>query len=119
MVYVILRSEGRGSLAVRSDFTQSHDTVTHWGINNQSFINGGTAPNGPNGYQHTASNQGKKPAFFLHDAWTEYRIIPTKLYVGARTPLLEWCESYVKSLYPQFYDTVDAPIFNWSKHRSY
>ena len=39
--------------------------LTHWGINNQSFINGGLT-------------QGKKPQIFIHDAWTEYEVAKTK-----------------------------------------
>jgi hypothetical protein len=86
--------------------------LSHWGINNQSFINGGTAPNGPNPTT-TPSNQGKKPAFFLHDAWTEYRIIPTKLYVGVG--LHYWNGvSRMSSHSTLNFMPVDAPIFNWS-----
>ncbi len=48
--------------------------LTHWGINNQSFINGATAPSGPNA---AGSNAGKKPQLFLHDAWTEYELVKT------------------------------------------
>ncbi|MBK8670353.1 MAG: porin [Saprospiraceae bacterium] len=85
--------------------------LTHWGINNQSFINGATAPNGPNGTA-TASNQGKKPQLFLHDAWTEFRVIPTKLYIGAG--LLYWNGiSRLTSHSTLNFMTLDAPIFNW------
>lgn len=85
--------------------------LTHWGINNQSFINGATAPNGPNG-TGTASNQGKKPQLFLHDAWTEFRIVPDKLYLGAG--LLYWNGiSRLTSHSTLNFMTLDAPIFNW------
>ena len=83
----------------------------HYGINNQSFINGSTAPNGPNPTT-TASNQGKKPQIFLHDAWTEYRIIPEKLYIGVG--LHYWNGvSRMSSHSTLNFMPVDAPIFNW------
>lgn len=85
--------------------------LTHWGINNQSFINGATAPNGPNPTT-TASNQGKKPQLFLHDAWTEYRVISQKLYIGAG--LHYWNGvSRLSSHSTLNFMTLDAPIFNW------
>jgi hypothetical protein len=85
--------------------------LTHWGINNQSFINGATAPNGPNPTS-TPSNQGKKPQLFLHDAWTEFRIIPQKLYIGVG--LHYWNGvSRLSSHSTLNFMTLDAPIFNW------
>ncbi|MBP8213026.1 MAG: hypothetical protein KAX53_04730, partial [Saprospiraceae bacterium] len=85
--------------------------LTHWGINNQSFINGATAPSGPNSAA-SASNQGKKPQLFLHDAWTEFRVIPTKLYIGAG--LHYWNGvSRLGSHSTLNFMTLDAPIFNW------
>ena len=44
-------------------------------------------PSGSNSLANPG-NQGKKPALFIHDAWTEFRIIPSKLYMGAG--LLYW-----------------------------
>jgi len=86
--------------------------LTHWGINNQSFINGASPPNGPNA-ANNASNQGKKPQLFLHDAWTEFRVIPTKLYIG--TGLIYWNGvSRLTSHSTLNFMTLDAPIFNWS-----
>ncbi|MFZ1704497.1 MAG: hypothetical protein WAT79_09115 [Saprospiraceae bacterium] len=86
--------------------------VSHWGVNNQSFINGGTPPSGPNATS-SASNQGKKPTIFIHDAWTEFRIIPEKLYIGAG--LIYWNGiSRLSSHSTLNFMTLDAPIFNWS-----
>jgi hypothetical protein len=91
--------------------------LSHWGINNQSFINGATAPNGPNGTA-TASNQGKKPQLFLHDAWTEYRIIPTKLYIGAG--LHYWNgASRLSSHSTLNFMTARCTDIQLAKHRSY
>ena len=85
--------------------------LTHWGINNQSFIGGATAPSGPNGTA-TASNQGKKPQLFIHDAWTEYELVKNSLYIGAG--LHYWNGvSRLSSQSTLNFMTLDAPIFNW------
>jgi hypothetical protein len=85
--------------------------LTHWGINNQSFISGGTPPNGPNATT-TLSNQGKKPALFMHDLWTEFEIKKDKLYLGAG--LHYWNGvSRLSSHSTLNFMTLDAPIFNW------
>jgi len=85
--------------------------LTHWGINNQSFISGATAPSGPNATT-TASNNGKKPQLFIHDAWTEYELKKDKLYLGAG--LIYWNGiSRLTSQSTLNFMTLDAPIFNW------
>jgi hypothetical protein len=85
--------------------------LTHWGINNQSFIGGATAPSGPNPTT-TVSNQGKKPAIFMHDLWTEYQVVKDKLYLGAG--LHYWNGvSRLSSQSTLNFMTLDAPIFNW------
>lgn len=85
--------------------------LTHWGINNQSFIGGATPPSGSNSLANPG-NQGKKPALFIHDAWTEFRIIPSKLYMGAG--LLYWNGvSRMTSHSTISFMTLDAPIFNF------
>ncbi|MDX1913833.1 MAG: porin [Saprospiraceae bacterium] len=85
--------------------------LTHWGINNQSFINGATGSNGPNSTT-IPGNQGKKPQLFLHDAWTEFEIAKDKLYLGAG--LLYWNGiSRLTSHSTLNFMTLDAPIFNW------
>lgn len=86
--------------------------LTHWGINNQSFINGGS-PNHTAGVTATAGNQGKKPQLFIHDAWTEYELVKDKLYLGAG--LHYWNGvSRLSSNSTLNFMTLDAPIFNWS-----
>jgi hypothetical protein len=85
--------------------------LTHFGINNQSFINGATAPNGPNATT-TPSNQGKKPHLFFHDVWTEYELAKDKLYLGMG--LHYWNGvSRLSSHSTLNFMTLDAPIFNW------
>lgn len=85
--------------------------LTHWGINNQSFIGGATAPSGPNATT-SVSNNGKKPQIFIHDAWTEFEVKKDKLYLGAG--LLYWNGiSRLTSHSTLNFMTLDAPIFNW------
>lgn len=85
--------------------------LTHWGINNQSFINGATPPNGPNSAA-TPSNQGKKPQIFIHDAWTEYQVVKDKLYIGAGLHYWNGVSRFSSHSTLNFMAT-DAPIFNW------
>ncbi|PIY10813.1 MAG: porin [Flexibacter sp. CG_4_10_14_3_um_filter_32_15] len=75
--------------------------LTHFGINNQTFRNGGI----------TGAN-GKKPQLFMHDAWTEYKVVD-QLYVGAG--LHYWNGiSRMSSASTLNFLTIDAPIFNWA-----
>ena len=88
--------------------------VTHFGINNQTFTNGGAiGSTGTGGY-----GQGKKPGLFFHDAWNEYALVlPEKdkkfsisvggglhYYMGLSRMTMA---STLNML------TLDAPIFNW------
>ncbi len=85
--------------------------LTHWGINNQSFINGATAPNGTNPTT-AVGNQGKKPQLFIHDAWTEYELVKNKLYIGAGLHYFNGVTRLSSNSTLNFM-TLDAPIFNW------
>jgi hypothetical protein len=86
--------------------------LTHWGINNQSFINGGAGA-GANLTSSGTSNGGKRPQLYMHDLWTEYQLIKDKLYVGAG--LHYWNGvSRLSSHSTLNFMTLDAPIFNWS-----
>ncbi len=88
--------------------------LTHIGINNQTFTNGGaTGTTGTGGY-----GQGKKPQLFFHDAWNEYAIVlPEKdkkfsftlgaglhYYMGLSRMTMSSTLNYL---------AIDAPIFNW------
>jgi hypothetical protein len=76
--------------------------LTHFGINNQTFANGGAPGAGP-----------KKPGLFIHDAWTEYQLVPKKLYIGAG--LHYWNGiSRLSSASTLNFMTLDAPIHNWA-----
>ncbi len=84
--------------------------LTHWGINNQSFINGGAFTPG---VTNSVSNAAKRPQIYIHDAWTEYAIEPGKLHVGMG--LHYWNGvSRLSSNSTLNFMTMDAPIFNWA-----
>ncbi len=85
--------------------------LTHWGINNQSFINGGAGA-GSNVTSAGASNSGKRAQLYIHDAWTEFAVQPVKLHVGMG--LHYWNGiSRLSSNSTLNFMTMDAPIFNW------
>ncbi|MFY0483003.1 porin [Flavobacterium sp. PLA-1-15] len=88
--------------------------VTHFGINNQTFTNGGAAgTTGTGGY-----GQGKKPGMFFHDAWNEYALVLPQAdkkfslsvggglhyYMGLSRMTMSSTLNYL---------AIDAPIFNW------
>lgn len=88
--------------------------VTHIGINNQTFINGGAASSsGTGGY-----GAGKKPGLFFHDAWNEYAVVlpqeskPFSLTIGGGLHYYMGLSRMTMSSTLN-YLTVDAPIFNW------
>ena len=88
--------------------------VTHIGINNQTFINGGAASSaGTGGY-----GAGKKPGLFFHDAWNEYALVlpkeskPFSLSVGGGLHYYMGLSRMTMSSTLN-YMTIDAPIFNW------
>lgn len=75
--------------------------LTHFGINNQNFVNGGAPGAGA-----------KKPGLFMHDVWTEYMAVKDKLYIGAG--LHYWNGiSRLSNASTLNFMTLDAPIFNW------
>jgi hypothetical protein len=62
----------------------------HWGINNQTFINGGVPFGGVTGSGGTYTS-GKKPGLFLHDLWNEFAVFPEKIpkrKKARRTPFI-------------------------------
>lgn len=88
--------------------------LTHMGVNNQTFTNGGaTGTSGTGGY-----GQGKKPQLFFHDAWNEYALVLPKaekkfsLSVGAGLHYYMGLSRLTMASTLNFL-TVDAPIFNW------
>lgn len=75
--------------------------LAHVGINNQTFNSGGN-----NGVD------GKKPQLFIHDAWTEYVVIPKKLNIGSGIHYWNGVSRLANASTISFM-TLDAPIFNW------
>lgn len=81
--------------------------LTHFGINNQTFINGGADGSGNN-----ISSGNKKPGIFIHDAWVQYTVIPEKLYLGSGLHYWNGISRMTNASTLNFM-TLDAPIFNW------
>ena len=88
--------------------------LTHFGINNQTFINGGAAgSSGTGGY-----GAGKKPGLFFHDAWNEYAVVlPEKdkkfsFTLGAGLHYYMGLSRLTMASTLNFL-TIDAPVFNW------
>jgi hypothetical protein len=91
--------------------------LTHWGINNQTFTNGGIPAGGftGNAQQISADDpilvSSKKPAMFFHDIWTEYKITD-QLYWGMGLHYWNGISRMTSGSTLNFL-AVDAPIFNW------
>jgi hypothetical protein len=93
--------------------------LTHWGINNQTFVNGGgTGTSGTGGY-----GAGKKPQMFIHDAWNEYHVILPKnlktgkvnkftMSLGAGLHYMLGVSRLTMGSTLNFL-MVDSPIFSW------
>jgi hypothetical protein len=86
--------------------------LTHWGINNQSFINGGAGA-GSNVTSAGAGNAAKRPQLYIHDAWTEFAVDPGKLHVGVGLHYWNGVSRLSNNSTLNFM-TMDAPIFNWA-----
>jgi hypothetical protein len=91
--------------------------LTHWGINNQTFSNGGAFSSGAG-----ALGAGKKPQIFIHDALTEYAVVTDKDENGEENPfslhigsgLHYWNGiSRMTSASTLNFMSMDAPIYNW------
>ncbi|MBX7242416.1 MAG: porin [Bacteroidia bacterium] len=102
-----------------AQITPRYLVLTHFGINNQTFLNGGAAgTSGTGGY-----GAGKKPGIFFHDVWNEYAVIPAmkpgtkdanKFSLYAGFGLHYWHGvSRMASASTLNFLTIDAPIFNW------
>jgi len=76
--------------------------LTHFGMNNQTFNSGG----------YSGATDGKKPQLYIHDVWTEFNIIPKKLYVGMGLHYWNGVSRMANASTLNFM-TLDAPIFNW------
>lgn len=93
--------------------------LAHFGINNQTFVNGGgSGSTGTGGY-----GQGKKPQLFFHDAYNEYAVVPAvnplsgkanKFTLSVGAGLHYWNGvSRMGSASTLNFLMIDAPVFNW------
>lgn len=96
--------------------------LTHFGIDNQTFINGGVPGGGLTG-NGGPNTTGKKPGMFFHDVWNEYTVIapvnsttgetnPFSLSIGAGLHYWHGTSRMTNASTLNFL-AVDAPIFNW------
>lgn len=99
-----------------AQITKRYMVLTHIGINNQTFLNGGGSGTSGTG----AYGAGKKPQLFFHDAWNEYSVIlPTKenknssLSIGAGLHYYMGISRMTMSSTLNFL-AIDSPIFNWA-----
>lgn len=97
-----------------AQITKRYMVLMHFGINNQTFINGGapgTTGTGGNG-------NGKKPQLFFHDAWNEYAVVlpgeagKFSLSLGAGLHYYMGLSRMTMASTLNFL-TVDSPIFTW------
>lgn len=109
----------RARLLAYAQISPRYMILTHFGINNQTFSNGGgSGSTGTGGY-----GAGKKPQLFFHDVWNEFAIIPAKntttgkanvfsLSAGAGLHYFNGISRQASGSTLTFL-TIDAPIFNW------
>ncbi len=102
----------RSRFLIHAQISPRFMILSHWGINNQSFINGG-ATAGSNIAAGAASNNGKRPQLYMHDAWTEFAVKPGLLSIGAGLHYWNGISRLTSNSTLNFM-TLDAPIFNWA-----
>lgn len=97
-----------------AQITKRYMIVTHFGINNQTFINGGAVGSSGTG----GNGSGKKPGLFFHDAWNEYALVLPEdsknfsLSVGAGLHYYMGLSRSTMTSTLNFL-LLDAPVFNW------
>ncbi len=101
-------------LLAQAQITKRYMIVLHFGVNNQTFINGGApGTSGTGGY-----GNGKKPQLFFHDAWNEYAVIlpgeagKFSLSLGAGLHYYMGLSRMTMASTLNFL-TVDSPVFSW------
>ena len=97
-----------------AQITKRYMVLMHFGINNQTFINGGgSGSTGTGGY-----GNGKKPQMFFHDVWNEYAVVlpgeagKFSLSIGAGLHYYMGLSRMTMASTLNFL-TVDSPIFTW------
>lgn len=101
-------------LLAYAQISKRYMIVTHFGINNQTFSNGGVnGSSGTGGY-----GAGKKPGMFFHDAWNEYAVVLPQadkkfsMSIGGGLHYYMGLSRMTMASTLNFL-TIDAPIFNW------
>lgn len=101
-------------ILLQAQLSKRYMIVTHFGINNQTFTNGGAAgTTGTGGY-----GQGKKPGMFFHDAWNEYAVVLPEadkkfsLSLGGGLHYYMGLSRLTMASTLNFL-TIDSPIFSW------
>ena len=74
--------------------------LMHFGLNNLSPTNLDGLGNGGNG-----------PQFFLHDAWTEFKVVPKSLYIGTGLHYWKGLTRLASQEYTQLHDHGQSPPF--------
>ncbi|MBK8953645.1 MAG: hypothetical protein IPM85_16760 [Chitinophagaceae bacterium] len=92
----------RARVLLLSQLSPKFLILTHFGINNQSYNSGG----------YSGGTDGKKPQLFIHDVWTEYNVVPKKLFIGAGLLHFNGVSRMATGSTMNFM-TLDAPVFNW------
>lgn len=112
----------RARMLAYAQISPRYMILTHFGINNQTFTNGGVPNGGVTGNGGTYTS-GKKPGLFFHDVWNEYAIRPMKdpetgelnkfnLYAGFGLHYWHGLSRMTSASTLNFL-MIDAPIFNW------
>ena len=112
----------RARMLAYAQISPRYMILTHFGINNQTFTNGGVPNGGVTGNGGTYTS-GKKPGLFFHDVWNEYAIRPIKdpetgelnkfnLYAGFGLHYWHGLSRMTSASTLNFL-MIDAPIFNW------
>lgn len=101
-------------ILLHAQLSKRYMIVTHFGINNQSFTNGGASgSSGTGGY-----GQGKKPGMFFHDVWNEYAVVTPEesknfsLSIGGGLHYYMGLSRMTMASTLNFL-TTDSPIFSW------
>ncbi len=101
----------RSRVLIQAQISPRFSIVSHFGINNQTFINGGAA--GALGTGGSATGQGgKRPQLYIHDAYTDFAIVPEKFHIGAGLHYWNGVSRMTSNSTLNFM-TLDAPIVNW------
>jgi len=93
----------RSRFLVYAQVTPRFLILSHWGINNQTYVNGG----------YLGGQDAKRPQLYIHDAWAEHAIVQNKLHLGAGLHYWNGISRITNGSTLNFM-AVDAPIFNWA-----